>query len=106
MSPGMTVSRLSRAKQVREKRIKLGGLLRIPEALPVPRRPRMFVEPDGSEFAPVAKPHRDGTLVKAQARAWRGEAAGTAIHANLAGTIKSASAHPSHEPIQGCRRAT
>ena len=27
--------------------------------------------PDGSELAPTTKPHPDGTLVKALARAWR-----------------------------------
>jgi hypothetical protein len=32
---------------------------------------KRIVAPDGSEIAPAAKPHPDGTLVKALARAWR-----------------------------------
>ena len=32
---------------------------------------KRIVAPDGSELAPATKPHADGTLVKALARAWR-----------------------------------
>jgi hypothetical protein len=32
---------------------------------------KRIVAPDGSELAPNSKPHPDGTLVKALARAWR-----------------------------------
>ena len=71
MPPEMTPSRLSRAEQVREKRIKLGGLFRILRRCQAPRRPQMSVAPHGSELTPIAKPRADGTLVKALARAWR-----------------------------------
>ena len=32
---------------------------------------KRIVAPDGSEIVPTSKPHPDGTLVKALARAWR-----------------------------------
>jgi hypothetical protein len=32
---------------------------------------KRIVAPDGSELTPASKPHPDGTLVKALARAWR-----------------------------------
>jgi hypothetical protein len=32
---------------------------------------KRIVAPDGSEIAPTNKPHPDGTLIKALARAWR-----------------------------------
>jgi hypothetical protein len=32
---------------------------------------KRIVAPDGSELTPTSKPHPDGTLVKALARAWR-----------------------------------
>jgi hypothetical protein len=32
---------------------------------------KRILAPDGSELAPATKPHPDGTLVKAVARAWR-----------------------------------
>jgi hypothetical protein len=32
---------------------------------------KRIVAPDGSEFAPSSTPRRDGTLLKALARAWR-----------------------------------
>jgi hypothetical protein len=34
---------------------------------------KRVVAPDGSELAPSSKPQPDGTLVKALARAWRGQ---------------------------------
>jgi hypothetical protein len=71
MPPGMTVARLSRAKQVREKRIKLGVLFRIPREFQRRGGRKRIVAPDGSEIAPSSKPQRDGTLMKALARAWR-----------------------------------
>ena len=71
MPPEMTASRLSRAEQVRERRIKLGGLFGILKRCQAPRRPHMSVAPHGSELTPIAKPRADGTLVKALARAWR-----------------------------------
>ena len=67
----MTPSRLSRAEQVRERRIKVGGLFRILRRCQAPWRPQMSVAPHGSELAPTSKPQPDGTLVKALARAWR-----------------------------------
>ena len=71
MSPDMTASRLSRAEQVRERRIKVGGLFGILKRCQAPCRPQMSVPPHGSELTPIAKPLGDGTLVKALARAWR-----------------------------------
>jgi hypothetical protein len=67
MPPEMTASRLSRAEQVRERRIKLGGLFGILKRCQGPWRPQMSVAPHGSELTPIAKPLGDGTLVKALA---------------------------------------
>jgi hypothetical protein len=48
MPPEITASRLSRAEQVREKRIKLGGWFKILRRCQGPRRPQMSVAPDGT----------------------------------------------------------
>jgi hypothetical protein len=64
-APEMTAARLSRAKQVGERRIKLAGSFRIAGDATA------GAEPDGHAIAPTSKPQPGGTLVKALARAWR-----------------------------------
>jgi hypothetical protein len=64
-APEMTAARLSRAKQVGERRIKLAGSFRIAGDATA------GAEPDGHAIAPTSKPQPGGTLVKALARAWQ-----------------------------------
>jgi hypothetical protein len=60
MPLGRTVARLSRAKQVREKRIKLGVLFRIPRELQRRGGRKRIIAPDSSEIAPADDPQPDG----------------------------------------------
>ena len=56
---------------MREKRIKLGVLFRIPREFQRRGGRKRIVAPDGSEIMPTSEPQPDGTLVKALARAHR-----------------------------------
>ena len=67
-APEMTAASLSRTKQAREKRIKLGGSFRIPG------NSTAGAEPDGSAIAPITKPQPKRTQVKRGH--WRGDCRG------------------------------
>ena len=73
MPPEMTASRLSRAEQVRERRIKVGGLFGILKRFQRRGGRKRIVTPDGSEIVPTSKPQPTARW----SRPWRGRTDGS-----------------------------